>query len=258
MEASTLILDAPLMMRRAGGLIVASVWLIVAAGCSSSTTGAGASSSSSSGSGGGNPHYCKKNTKTDSCYCSTGQLGNLGSDYVSVPDCDDIPTGASACARYESGSSGPVSDCEIIVPHCGKVNRNFTSCECGASSDTTNDEVSSCSATTCCAFDDKCACTSITGSSLDATQFDKDCTYFGTGNGHKVSSCSTSDLKGECRSGTTKVSSCKGLSWAAPSGGGSSSGSSSGCDGCHADSDCGHCGRCTLSTCQCSTKAVCN
>lgn len=237
------------MLHRATASILVLSLALSSVACSSSSSGGGGGTSPG---GGSKPTSCRKNTTTQQCECSSGEL-TLSGDYEKVADCDNAPSGALICAHY--ATTDEVDSCYYRVPTCAKVNRNFATCECGLRGDTPTQ--ASCTGRVCCSFDGACQCTDYGDSSIAQTQFDKSCTYQGTGNGKIVSSCTADLVKPECEGSLKKVSSCAGLKWQAPGTGGGGS-SSSGCSGCHADSDCGHCGRCTLSTCTCSQKAACN
>ncbi len=172
---------------------------IACSGSSTGTTGGG-------GSGAG-PLSCRKNVNTDQCECSSSEL-SLGSNDVKVQSCDSAPSGALICAHYATTTS--VDSCYYRVPHCAMVNRNYTTCECGLRDDHATN-VASCTAPTCCQFDDDCECTTISGSSLDNTQFAKSCAY--DRKGTSVSSCDVTQVTPGCESPLKKVPSCAGLKW---------------------------------------------
>lgn len=226
---------------------VAALFVVCVAACSSSSSGSGLNAA-------GIPTTvtCTKNRNTGLCSCRVGSATPT-SDTTVVPDCDDAPAGALVCAQITNGEA---ESCYYQTAQCGKVNRNYTSCECAYNdSGLASSPVTTCTAKLCCDFGEKCSCTDLTGSSIQNTQFDRQCTYFGSG--RVVSSCTADAPVGKCFSGHSPVSTCKGLKWKAPSSGGGGGSSSGSCGGCHADSDCGRCERCDLSSCTCLARAVC-
>lgn len=220
-------------------------------GCSGGTTADADGNSSTT-----SAIHCRRGLNR--CECSVSSQ-TIDDEWTEVPNCDETPSGAVACASMESG--GEVDHCYYEMPYCGKVSYHDSVCECGFSNpDLARDPVSSCTGRVCCEFGDElqnlCSCTDLSDSNLTNTRYAKDCTVYG---GRIVSSCSRSSTKGECPSAYKTVPSCKGLKWKAPkvSDGSSSSSGSTGCSGCTSDSQCGKCGRCELSTCSCRVRAGC-
>jgi hypothetical protein len=207
---------------------------------------AGSPGGSSSGSSGGETPVinCAKNSTTGACSCREADI-TLSSDETKVVNCNDAPSGAVVCAHYVT--SDAVDACYYRVARCATVDRNYETCECGFRGDGT--PTGTCNGSTCCQFTDSCQCTTLTGSSITGTQFDKSCTYQDP-SGVKVSSCSPSGIAAQCGGAETKVDDCRGLTWAPPQTGGGSSSSGSTCkstgESCSSSLEC--CGLCNMNS----------